>query len=217
LKALSIATFRQLHLYDLFIDEFNMKFTHLPQGFTPQTKETEQAVSKAYQLINKLYGNSQRKFSDELSVKHPIEVFRLVANISLKTHVLVAALLHDVLEDFDYSEGELLQEFGEEVLSLVKCLTKRKVQEGESRMHRNMEYWNIVRQHSEQAVLIKLCDTYSNLNSTGDPTAFRLRYLTEKAISILFFEGKCPAYDVESAVKTKIKEGLRSLVNGYGK
>lgn len=169
-----------------------------------------QVVEKAYALIKQLYGSTTRKYSEQPSYYHCVEVFNLVAERTSESHILLASLMHDAIEDFpnqiDYAY--LLEHFGSKVARLVSVLSKPKL-EGMTRNQHNILYWQQVSQ-SDEAKLIKLADTYSNISGTGEPHDFRSRYLHEKAMSYLFIERpNCP---LSLKTKNKLIEELTHLV-----
>ena len=173
-------------------------------------ENTRQVVEKAFALIKQLYGSNTRRYSGQPSYYHCVEVFNLVAAHTNESHILLASLLHDAIEDFpekiDYAY--LLEHFGSKVAGLVAVLSKPKL-ECMTRNQRNILYWQQVSQ-SDEAKLIKLADTFSNISGTGEPHDFRSRYLHEKAISYLFIErSNCP---MSLNTKNKLIEELNHLV-----
>ncbi|MEV4355759.1 HD domain-containing protein [Nonomuraea sp. NPDC049625] len=62
----------------------------------------------------------QRRRSGEPYISHPVAVATILAELGMDHEVLCAALLHDVLEDTDCPEQELVREFGEPIVRLVR-------------------------------------------------------------------------------------------------
>ncbi|WP_291953167.1 RelA/SpoT family protein [Campylobacter sp.] len=85
----------------------------------PESKILKKAVEICIQKHSKQF----RKSGEPYAV-HPILVASLVAFLSPVESMIIAALLHDILEDTDCSEFELATNFGEEVAKLVQGLTK---------------------------------------------------------------------------------------------
>lgn len=158
----------------------------------------------AYLLVNSLYGNKTRKHSDELAVHHCIDVYKTVLKYTDDEDVHLAAILHDVVEDFPLFQSALIEKYyGKRVYDLVMTLTKPDVMDNETRDQRNTKYWMQVQQ-CEQASLIKLADTLANITAKDDPVDFKKRYLAEKAESLQFL------YSEEgSTLKEKIEEALK--------
>ena len=93
----------------------------LPENLTRNNKEL---IWKAYEFALKAHGVDRRK-SGEPYVLHPIAVARIVAEeIGLGTKSIVAALLHDVVEDTDYTLEEIEKEFGTPIKVIIDGLTK---------------------------------------------------------------------------------------------
>ncbi|MCR6590550.1 ppGpp synthetase/guanosine-3',5'-bis(diphosphate) 3' pyrophosphohydrolase [Campylobacter insulaenigrae] len=80
-------------------------------------------LKKAVEICIHKHDKQFRKSGEPYAV-HPILVASFVAFLSPVESMIIAALLHDVLEDTDYSESELIANFGEEVAKLVQGLTK---------------------------------------------------------------------------------------------
>lgn len=83
-------------------------------------------VQKAFEFANEAHKNVRRR-SGEPYMLHPIAVARIVVeNIGLGYKSMTAALLHDVVEDTDYTVEDLRNLFGDKIASLVDGLTKIK-------------------------------------------------------------------------------------------
>ena len=84
-------------------------------------------VQKAYEFANEAHKNVRRR-SGEPYILHPIAVAKIVvSDIGLGYKSIAAALLHDVVEDTDYTVDDLRNLFGDKIASLVDGLTKIKV------------------------------------------------------------------------------------------
>jgi len=80
-------------------------------------------VNKALQFSEQAHSGQSRK-SGEPYIIHPILVATIVASISSDEAMVIAALLHDVVEDTSFSIEDVSKEFGEDVAHLVEGLTK---------------------------------------------------------------------------------------------
>ncbi len=88
------------------------------------TKEQHELIEKAFNLANRAHNNMRRK-SGEPYILHPIAVARTATHeIGLGTKSIVAALLHDVVEDTDITVEDINLQFGEKIASIVDGLTK---------------------------------------------------------------------------------------------
>ena len=127
-------------------------------------------VLKAAQFAA-LKHRDQRRKDVEASpyINHPISVARVIAEVGGvdDPEILVAALLHDTLEDTDTSSEELDEEFGERVRKLVEEVTDDKGLPKGARKERQIDHAANI---SQGAVLIKLGDKISNvLDVTNSP------------------------------------------------
>ena len=83
-------------------------------------------VREAYELARDAHSGQMRK-SGEPYIMHPVSVAKIVAEeLSLGPNPIIAALLHDVVEDTDCKIGEIKERFGEDVAFLVGVVTKKK-------------------------------------------------------------------------------------------
>ncbi len=86
------------------------------------TQESEK-IRAAYQLANKAHGGVVRR-SGEPYIQHPLEVAFLLAGMRIDADGIISALLHDVVEDTDYSLEDLRAQFGNAVATIVDGVTK---------------------------------------------------------------------------------------------
>lgn len=80
-------------------------------------------IDKAFAVANKCHGE-QRRRSGEPYIIHPIAVADILVDLGMDWQSIVAALLHDVVEDTEYTIEQLKEEFGEDVAVLVDGVTK---------------------------------------------------------------------------------------------
>ncbi|MCR4925580.1 MAG: bifunctional (p)ppGpp synthetase/guanosine-3',5'-bis(diphosphate) 3'-pyrophosphohydrolase [Clostridiales bacterium] len=92
----------------------------LKKSFSEQ--EIEQ-IDKAYQLAKKAHADQKRR-SGEPYLIHPVLVAKIVAEMGMDKESIIAALLHDVVEDTSYSFEDITELFGSEVAALVDGVTK---------------------------------------------------------------------------------------------
>jgi guanosine-3',5'-bis(diphosphate) 3'-pyrophosphohydrolase len=133
-------------------------------------------------------------------INHPIEVAQILATVAgvKETETLVAALLHDTIEDTDTSAGEISSQFGERVLGLVMECTDDKGLPKQER--KDLQVQNAPHK-SPQAKLIKIADKISNVNDIANapPTGWSLErcneYLDWSNRVVDGLRGGCPALD----------------------
>src|ERR1700724_370800 len=90
------------------------------QYLSPPDLET---IQRAYEMADEAHRGIMRR-SGEPYISHPLEVALLLADMRIDADGIVAALLHDVVEDTDYTLEELSAHFGEAVANIVDGVTK---------------------------------------------------------------------------------------------
>src|SRR4051812_36247402 len=112
----------------------------------------------------------QRRKSGEEFIVHPVGVAKICAGMRLDTETLCAALLHDTVEDTSASLGEVSEEFGDEIASLVDGVTKLTGITFQSRDEAQAENYRkmMVAMPTDTGVtLIKLADRLHNMRTLG--------------------------------------------------
>jgi GTP diphosphokinase / guanosine-3',5'-bis(diphosphate) 3'-diphosphatase len=80
-------------------------------------------IERAYAVAARAHDGQLRKSGDPY-ITHPVTVATIVAEIGMGTETICAALLHDTVEDTDYSLVRLREDFGEVVANIVDGATK---------------------------------------------------------------------------------------------
>ncbi len=128
-------------------------------------------VEKAYQFSLEAHSGQLRE-SGESYIMHPLGVVMILAELELDLVTIIAGLLHDVVEDTNYSLDEIRAEFGDEVASLVDGVTKLSRLDFTSKEEQQAETLRkmfVAMAQDIRVVLIKLADRTHNLRT--------LRYL----------------------------------------
>ena len=81
-------------------------------------KVNTKLILKAYQYA-KEHHSKQKRLSGEDYIIHPLNVANILCQIELDDETICAALLHDVIEDTDVTQEDLVKEFGEEIGTIV--------------------------------------------------------------------------------------------------
>ena len=95
-------------------------------------------IIKAFEIANRLHNGQMRK-SGEPYIIHPIAVSKILASFGMDNETVVAGLLHDVVEDTEYTREELVEDFNEEIALLVDGVTKLSKLEFRSRQEHQAE------------------------------------------------------------------------------
>jgi GTP pyrophosphokinase len=126
-------------------------------------------LERAYTTAERLHASQMRKSGDPY-ITHPLAVTTILADIGMTEPTLVAALLHDTVEDTPYSLDELRADFGDEVALLVDGVTKLdKVQYGDSAQAETIRKMIVAMSRDIRVLVIKLADRLHNMRT--------LRYL----------------------------------------
>jgi GTP diphosphokinase / guanosine-3',5'-bis(diphosphate) 3'-diphosphatase len=132
-----------------------------------QTSEGRRLVQKAFKLANDAHRGVRRK-SGELYILHPLAVASIVADeIGLGAKGVAAALLHDVVEDTDYSLEDIKGIFGEKVADIVDGLTKLEgvFDQTKSKQAENFRKLLLTMVEDIRVILIKLADRLHNMRT----------------------------------------------------
>lgn len=119
-------------------------------------------LSKAIVFAAQCHSGQYRKDGKTPYINHPLEVMNLVVTNVEKPHsdVLIAAVLHDVVEDTHVTSSEIKQAFGARVAKLVEELTDDKTLSKEERKRIQLSE---VHSLSEEGKLLRLCDKICNV------------------------------------------------------
>jgi (p)ppGpp synthase/HD superfamily hydrolase len=98
-------------------------------------------------------------------VTHTFGVAMIVSDYTDKEEVIIGALLHDTLEDTDYTRDELLEDFGGAVLTLVENVTRPAGEPGASWLDMKKQYSKQLRDAPHDALIIAAADKIHNMRS----------------------------------------------------
>ncbi len=147
-----------------------------------QTPEGYKLIQKAFDLARNAHKGVRRK-SGEPYILHPLAVARIVAHeIGLGPKGVAAALLHDVVEDTDYTIEDIESIFDEKVASIVAGLTKLEgvFDQTHSKQAENFRKLLLTMVEDIRVILIKLADRLHNMRTLGSmPEHKRLKIAGE--------------------------------------
>lgn len=132
------------------------------------SEEGKERIHKAFEFANNAHAGVKRK-SGEPYIIHPIAVATIVsAEIGLGATSIIAALLHDVVEDTDYTLTDMQDLFGEKVASIVDGLTKLSDEftaQHDSKQAINFRKMLMTLSDDVRVILIKLADRLHNMRT----------------------------------------------------
>ncbi len=116
----------------------------------------------AYEVAEKYHEGQKRKSGDPY-ITHPVAVATILAEMGMTGSILAAALLHDTVEDTDYSLESVTKEFSEEIAMLVDGVTKLdKVTYGDAAPAETVRKMVVAMSRDIRVLLIKLADRLHN-------------------------------------------------------
>ena len=120
------------------------------------------AIEQAYAVAERAHRGQLRKSGDPY-ITHPVAVATILAELGMTTPTLVAALLHDTVEDTDYSLDQLRKDFDPEVAMLVDGVTKLdKVTYGDAAQAETVRKMVVAMSRDIRVLVIKLADRLHN-------------------------------------------------------
>jgi len=135
------------------------------KAYTPNVDE--ELLTRAYLTAKKYHGNQLRK-SGEPFVIHPLGVANILAEIGLDQTSIVAAILHDLVEDTELSLENIKKEFGEETAKIINGVTKLDkiiFHNKEERQVENLRKIIIAMSEDIRIILVKLADRLHNMRT----------------------------------------------------
>ena len=150
--------------YQAIIDQNINEFYN---NIRPRMSESDmERIRTAFEFAREAHCKQKRK-SGEPYILHPIAVARIIAEeLELSTDAIIAAFLHDVVEDTDYTIDDIRAMFGNGVAFLVNVVTKQKKEEYEhSKQIDNYQQMLSSVQYDIRALLIKLADRLHNMRT----------------------------------------------------
>jgi len=143
-------------------------------------------VLRAFQIGAQAHAGQERK-SGEPYITHPVAVAGILAELGLDAETIIAAILHDTLEDTELSRETLAAEFGEVVAELVDGVTKLDKMRFGSRQEADAESFRkmlLAMARDIRVILIKLADRLHNMRTLGAKDAPSRRRIARETLEI---------------------------------
>ena len=142
-------------------------FDDVKKMIAERPKDDQDRIEKAFLFARHLH-EGQFRVSEEPYIIHPVEVAKILINLKADTDTVIAAFLHDILEDTDTQPETIEKEFGEDVLTLVQGVTKLgkyHFQSKEERQAENFRRMFIAMASDIRIIFLKLADRLHNMRT----------------------------------------------------
>ncbi|ASD68464.1 bifunctional GTP diphosphokinase/guanosine-3',5'-bis pyrophosphate 3'-pyrophosphohydrolase [Pseudoalteromonas piscicida] len=143
-------------------------------------------VQKAYVVAREAH-EGQTRSSGEPYITHPVEVTQILASMRLDHETLMAALMHDVIEDTDFSQDDLAEIFGDTVAELVEGVSKLdKLSFKDKKEFQAENYRKMIMAMTQdiRVILIKLADRTHNMRTLGALRPDKRRRIARETLEI---------------------------------
>ncbi len=149
-------------------------------------KADAKEIIRAYELARTAHEGQRRK-SGELFIEHPVGVARILAGLGMDATTVVAAFLHDVVEDTDLGLGDIRSSFGEEVAAIIDGLTKIdkiRFRSKEQEQAGNLRKMIVAMAKDLRVLIIKLADRVHNMRTLRGHASFKQEAIATETLEI---------------------------------
>ncbi len=153
--------------------------TYLPPDQVARIKEAAEFGTSAHK--------GQKRLSGEPYIAHPVATAAILADLRMDADTIVAAILHDVIEDTPTPKDQLAEHFGKDVAELVDAVTKLDQIKFKSREEAQAESFRkmlLAMTRDLRVILVKLADRTHNMRTIEAMTAPRRRGVARETLEI---------------------------------
>jgi GTP pyrophosphokinase len=143
-------------------------------------------IRRAYSRAQQAHQGQTRSSGDPY-ITHPLAVAKILSKMRMDHHSLMAAMLHDVIEDTGISKDELAEEFGQTVADLVdgvSKLTHIEFSSQEEKQAKNFEKMAIAMAKDIRVIIVKLADRLHNMRTLGPLKPAKRRRIAKETLDI---------------------------------
>lgn len=144
------------------------------------------AIEEAYLLAEKAH-DGQKRHTGEPYITHPIAVATILAHMRMDPPTIIAAILHDVIEDTVIEKHDIVKQFGKEVADLVDGVTKLTQIEFESRAQAQAENFRkmvMAMARDIRVILVKVADRLHNMQTINSLSIEKRRRIAKETLEI---------------------------------
>jgi GTP pyrophosphokinase len=161
------------------IDKFHKKLERYPEREQVRVREAAEWSKELHK--------SQQRASGEPYFIHPLQVAELLVDMQLDTDAVIAALLHDVLEDTSTTQQEMRRRFGKQVVALVDGVTKISIVKAKSKSVQEAETIRkmlFAMTKDIRVIIIKLADKFHNMSTLDHLPEEKRRAIASECLDI---------------------------------
>jgi len=143
-------------------------------------------VKRAYYYAEQAHSGQYRR-SGEPYITHPLAVANLLASIHMDHQSLMAAMLHDVIEDTGIAKAAITKQFGEQVADIVDGVSKLAKIEYETQAEKqakNFQKMALAMARDLRVIVVKLSDRLHNMRTLGALPAEKKRRIAKETLEI---------------------------------
>ena len=143
-------------------------------------------IEEAFVFAAKLHAG-QYRISEEPYIIHPVEVAKILTDLMMDKHTIIAALLHDIIEDTGTAPETIKEKFGEDVLNLVQGVTKLGKYQFKSKEERQAENFRrmfIAMANDVRVIFLKLADRLHNMRTLNYMAAAKQQKIAQETLDI---------------------------------
>ncbi|MGL5775072.1 MAG: HD domain-containing protein, partial [Aeromonas veronii] len=148
--------------------------------------EQVEKLKQAYVVARDAH-QGQMRSSGEPYITHPVAVARILGDMRLDHETLMAAVLHDVIEDTSVAKADLAEQFGNAVAELVagvSKLDKLKFRDRKEAQAENFRKMVMAMTQDIRVILIKLADRTHNMRTLGSLRPDKRRRIARETLEI---------------------------------
>ena len=143
-------------------------------------------IEEAYKWAQKLH-EGQYRISQEPYIMHPVEVAKILVDLKLDKDTIIAAFLHDILEDTETTPEEMEEKFSKNVVNLVQGVTKLgkfQFKSKEERQAENFRRMFIAMAQDIRVVVLKLADRLHNMRTLSFMASVKQKKIAQETLDI---------------------------------
>lgn len=163
-------------------------FIEIKEKLVKQNRPQEdvEKIEQAYLFAKKLH-EGQYRISEEPYIIHPVEVAKILVDLKADTNTVIAAFLHDILEDTDTKPETIEDLFSTDVLNLVQGVTKLgklQFKSTEERQAENFRRMFIAMANDVRVIFLKLADRLHNMRTLNFMAANKQQKIAQETLDI---------------------------------